>query len=93
MGGVSRTFSFFMYENCTYSFWGVYHGHLGGVSRTFGGCITDIFQKKTFKNQYVRQFFFEWQFALNLNTKLIQTCIKPLSLWKNSVEKLQNHIA
>ena len=29
-------------KNWTYSFWGVYHGLLGGISRTFGGYITDF---------------------------------------------------
>jgi hypothetical protein len=29
-------------KNPTYSFWGGYHGLLGGISRTFGGDITDF---------------------------------------------------
>lgn len=45
--------------------WGVYHGHLGGISRTFGGYITDIYPHET-----------PYFMRLSENLNLIKTKIK-----------------
>jgi hypothetical protein len=43
IGDISRTLEkCFVDKNKTYSFWGIYHGLLGDISRTFGGYITDF---------------------------------------------------